>query len=120
VVVAGYTEDMERFVGSNPGLASRFARNVEFPNYTAEQMVEILVRMANSSQYQLDEILKGLLLNHFEKRCARAGKDFGNAREVRNLFEHLVLAHSNRLATMDQPSTSELTTFTAEDWKDAV
>jgi hypothetical protein len=120
VVVAGYTEDMERFVGSNPGLASRFARNVEFPNYTAEQMVEILVRMANSSQYQLDETLKGLLWNHFEQRCARAGKDFGNAREVRNLFEQLVLAHSNRLATMDQPSTNDLTTFTAEDLKDAV
>ena len=120
VVVAGYTEDMERFVGSNPGLASRFARNVEFPNYTAEQMVEILVRMSNSSQYQLDETLKSLLWNHFEQRCARAGKDFGNAREVRNLFEQLVLAHSNRLATMDQPSTNDLTTFTAEDLKDAV
>jgi hypothetical protein len=76
--------------------------------------------MANSSQYQLDVTLKGLLWNHFEQRCARAGKDFGNAREVRNLFEQLVLAHSNRLATMDQPSTNDLTTFTAEDLKDAV
>ena len=116
VVVAGYTEDMERFVGSNPGLASRFTRTIVFPNYSAEQMVEILERMATSSQYNLDPMLKGLLLNYFEQRCARAGVDFGNAREVRNLFEQLVLAHSNRLSTMDHPATNDLTTLTSEDW----
>jgi SpoVK/Ycf46/Vps4 family AAA+-type ATPase len=117
VVVAGYTEDMERFVGSNPGLASRFTRTIVFPNYSAEQMVEILERMATSSQYNLDPPLKRLLLNYFEQRCARAGVDFGNAREVRNLFEQLVLAHSNRLSTMDHPATNDLTTLTSEDWK---
>ncbi len=116
VVVAGYTEDMERFVGSNPGLASRFTRTIVFPNYSAEQMVEILERMATSSQYNLDPPLKRLLLNYFEQRCARAGVDFGNAREVRNLFEQLVLAHSNRLSTMDHPATNDLTTLTSEDW----
>jgi hypothetical protein len=79
-------------------------------------MVEILERMATSSQYNLDPMLKGLLLNYFEQRCARAGVDFGNAREVRNLFEQLVLAHSNRLSTMDHPATNDLTTLTSEDW----
>lgn len=116
VVVAGYTLDMQRFVGSNPGLASRFTRIINFPNYEPEQLLLILERMATANQYVVEPGLQDLLLAHFAQRCANAKEDFGNAREVRNLFEQLVLAHSNRLAILDQPSTKELTTFTSADW----
>lgn len=118
VVVAGYTQDMERFVASNPGLASRFTRTVSFPNYEPDQLLVILERMAASNQYSLKSDLKDIVLAHFAQRCAVAQEDFGNAREVRNLFEQLVLAHSNRLATMNQPSKDDLVTLTGEDWVD--
>ncbi|MGA1331293.1 MAG: AAA family ATPase [Bacteroidia bacterium] len=118
VVVAGYTQDMERFVASNPGLASRFTRTVSFPNYEPAQLLVILERMAASNQYSLKSDLKEIVLSHFAQRCAVAQEDFGNAREVRNLFEQLVLAHSNRLATMNQPSKDDLVTLTGEDWVD--
>ncbi|NBV04943.1 MAG: AAA family ATPase [Cytophagia bacterium] len=117
VVVAGYTQDMERFVGSNPGLASRFTRTVSFPNYDPAQLLLILERMATSNQYSVEPNLREILLEHFARICAAAKEDFGNARVVRNLFEQLVLAHSNRLATMNQPSKEDLTTFTSEDWQ---
>ncbi len=117
VVVAGYTQDMERFVGSNPGLASRFTRTVSFPNYDPAQLLLILERMATSNQYSVEPDLREILLEHFARICAAAKEDFGNARVVRNLFEQLVLAHSNRLATMNQPSKEDLTTFTSEDWQ---
>lgn len=117
VVVAGYTQDMERFVGSNPGLVSRFTRTVSFPNYDPAQLLLILERMATSNQYSVEPNLREILLEHFARICAAAKEDFGNARVVRNLFEQLVLAHSNRLATMNQPSKEDLTTFTSEDWQ---
>ncbi len=117
VVVAGYTQDMERFVGSNPGLASRFTRTISFPNYVPAQLLLILERMATSNQYSVEPDLRELLLAHFAQLCAAAKEDFGNARVVRNLFEQLVLAHSNRLASMNQPSKEELISFTKEDWQ---
>jgi hypothetical protein len=116
VVVAGYTEDMERFVASNPGLASRFTRTISFPNYNAEQMTLILERMADTNQYALSQQLRNSLVQYFHRRCSTAGKDFGNAREVRNLFEQLILAHSNRVARMNNPQKLDLSTLTAEDW----
>lgn len=120
VVVAGYTDEMERFIGSNPGLASRFNRTIFFPNYGAEEMLEICKRVAKSNDYELDEGLAGALLEHLTLKSKGAGEDFGNARYVRNLFESMVLAHSNRLATLDNPDRAQLTLLNKNDLDEAV
>jgi hypothetical protein len=120
VVVAGYTDEMERFIGSNPGLASRFNRTVFFPNYGAEEMLEICRRIAGSNDYEIDKTLVDALLLHLNQKSKGAGEDFGNARYVRNLFESMVLAHSNRLATMDNPDRSQLTLLTTDDLNEAI
>jgi len=120
VVVAGYTDEMERFIGSNPGLASRFNRTVFFPNYGAEEMLEICRRIARSNDYDIDEALVDALLLHLTQKSKGAGEDFGNARYVRNLFESMVLAHSNRLATLENPDRSQLTLLNTNDLNEAI
>ncbi len=119
VVVAGYTEEMERFIGSNPGLSSRFNRTVFFPNYGAEEMVEICKRLAKTNDYDIDMSLAEALLLHLQLKSSGAGEDFGNARYVRNLFEAMVIAHSNRVATLENPDRSMLTRLDSNDLKEA-
>jgi len=120
VVVAGYTDEMDRFIGSNPGLASRFNRTVFFPNYDAGEMVEIFRRMAKANDYQVEMALADGLLLHLQQKSTGAGEDFGNARYVRNLFEAMVIAHSNRLSGMDNPGRELLTGLESEDLTEAV
>ena len=119
VVVAGYTDEMDRFIGSNPGLSSRFNRTVFFPNYGAEEMVEICKRIAKSNDYDIESSLEEALLLHLQQKSSGAGEDFGNARYVRNLFEAMVIAHSNRVAAIDQPDRAMLTRLDPEDLKEA-
>jgi SpoVK/Ycf46/Vps4 family AAA+-type ATPase len=119
VVVAGYTDEMDRFIGSNPGLSSRFNRTVFFPNYGAEEMVEICKRIAKSNDYDIESSLEEALLLHLQQKSSEAGEDFGNARYVRNLFEAMVIAHSNRVAAIDQPDRAMLTRLDPEDLKEA-
>lgn len=120
LVVAGYTDEMDRFIGSNPGLASRFNRTVFFPNYGAEEMVEICKRVAKANDYEIDPTLAEALLSHLKHKSSAAGEDFGNARYVRNLFETMVVAHSNRLASLENPDRAHLTRLESEDLTEAV
>ena len=118
VIVAGYTELMETFVHSNPGLESRFNRFMHFPDYTVEEMIAIFDMRCQKSGYELDEsardLLKGLLA-----LFSLDTKGFGNARGVRNLFERAVSAQANRLAALASVTRRELMLLTAEDLRAA-
>ncbi len=115
VIAAGYEDKMAEFLGSNPGLKSRFNKFVRFPDYSAEELVEIFRRMAASNKYELSE---GALdkVKHILS-AAHAGRDenFGNARLVRNLFEQSLAFQANRLAALANPSTEALCLLVAED-----
>lgn len=84
VIAAGYTKNMQDFLQANPGLKSRFPQSVVFDDYTAEELLFILKQMAGKDDYTLNAECDGMLLQYFETRKRIA--DFGNAREVRELY----------------------------------
>ena len=119
VIVAGYTELMEQFVNSNPGLKSRFNRFMEFPDYTVQELIDIFNMRCEKSGYRLkdDEALKTLRI-----RLEKASEDlstFGNARGVRNLFERALSRQADRLAGYEEITKEDLETLTAEDLEKA-
>lgn len=114
VIVAGYTELMEQFVHSNPGLESRFNRFMLFPDYTVEEMLAIFDMRCQKSGYTLAEDARGLLKGLLALLSLNV-KGFGNARGVRNLFERAVSAQADRLAAMNRVTREELMTLTSAD-----
>ena len=113
VIVAGYTDLMDRFIHSNPGLESRFNRFLLFDDYTTDEMVEIFRMQCKKDCYQLTEEARPLIRDYIAEESA--DDSFGNARGVRNLFEHVLVAQNNRLATMEKITREDLMTITADD-----
>lgn len=100
VIVAGYTNEMHKFLDSNPGLRSRFSIKVEFPNYSADEMVQIFEKMCASDGYKPDaDALARLRAHLLELRTSSAISAFGNARGVRNIFERMTINQANRIIT---------------------
>jgi len=114
VIVAGYTELMEEFVRSNPGLESRFNRFLHFPDYTIDEMMAIFDMRCSQNGYTLCEDARPILRDVI-KLASMDVKGFGNARGIRNLFERAVTAQANRLANDPEITKEDLMTFTAED-----
>ena len=120
VIVAGYSEPMERFITSNPGLESRFNRYFEFEDYTGEQLNEIFMLICSQSEYVLTDDAKSFVAKHFELLYEMRDENFGNARHVRNFFEHIVAIHSDRISALEGHTREDLTTITLEDLEEAL
>ena len=88
VVVAGYTEKMKEFIGANPGLRSRFDRVINFPDYSVEELVQIVEVIARKRDYYLDEDSKAALRQGIEK--THRGEGFGNGREARRWVDRAI------------------------------
>jgi stage V sporulation protein K len=117
LIVAGYPRLMRQFLDSNPGLRSRFSREIVFPDYTTDELVAIARKFAADAEYRLGEGSERTLCNLFDS--ARRGEGFGNARFSRTLFEHALNAHALRLAERSParpPSAEALMTLTPEDF----
>src|SRR5919204_1148009 len=106
VIVAGYPRLMHRFLHSNPGLRSRFSREISFPDYSTEELVAIGDKLAGEYEYVLDDEAKDVL-SRIIAGAAR-GEGFGNARFVRTLFEQALNAQALRLARIEGADLSEL------------
>lgn len=115
VIVAGYATLMPRFIDANPGLKSRFNKYLYFADYNGKQLYEILSSLVRRSDYRLSEEAEERLKDHLEKLYQNRDQNFGNARDVRNLFEKLVAAQANRVAVLPSPTDEELLTITTED-----
>ena len=113
VIVAGYSAEMQTFLGANPGLESRFSRTVEFANYTADELVTIVGQQCSRHEYQLDESAADVLREHFE-RIPKDGT-FGNGRTARKTFEQMVDRQASRLALAGDASPADLTRLLADD-----
>ncbi|WP_240418752.1 AAA family ATPase [Paenibacillus periandrae] len=109
VVLAGYTNEMETFLKANPGLRSRFPFIVEFPDYTPDDMLEIMERTALSRDYQIDPSAGPRMLELFKTKQIPGRNDSGNGRLVRNLLEEAIRKQSVRLSKQEQAA--------AVDWK---
>ena len=114
VIVAGYTELMEDFVHSNPGLESRFNRFMFFPDYSVEEMMGIFDMRCKGSCYTLTEDARPLVRDYIAEESADQ-ESFGNGRGVRNLFENIIVAQNNRLAKLENVTREDLMKITADD-----
>lgn len=110
VIVAGYPNEMRRFVDSNPGLGSRFSKTVDFPSYGAAELCEIFKRMAARQQFNLAEGFESKLKPWIEARAKAA--DWANAREMRTVLEKAREAQALRLAS--EPS-ADISLISVED-----
>jgi SpoVK/Ycf46/Vps4 family AAA+-type ATPase len=107
VIVAGYRNQMRRFIDSNPGLSSRFSKTIDFPSYNAAELCEIFNRMAARQQFNLPEGFEVKLKPWIEGRSK--AEDWANAREIRTLLEKTREAQALRLAKDPSADISRVT-----------
>ena len=104
VILAGYTREMQQFLTANSGLASRFPNQIEFPDYTADQLLDITVSLAAARGYRLDDSCTFPLLGYYQRRQAADSRTAGNGRLARNTLEKAIYNQSRRLvAEPDAP-----------------
>jgi Holliday junction resolvasome RuvABC ATP-dependent DNA helicase subunit len=114
VIVAGYQEEMQRFIQSNPGLKSRFSKSIHFEDYSVKELTRIFQENCRQYGYIVGpETVEALyrLISQFEAKIG----ELGNGRFVRNIFDRCVANQCNRLVTLNQPSEKELKTFKPTD-----
>lgn len=97
VILAGYTKEMETFLTANSGLASRFPNRIEFPDYTADELLDITNVLARGKGYRLAESCTGPLRGYYERRQAEDARTAGNGRLARNTLEKAIFNQSRRL-----------------------
>ncbi len=114
VVLAGYRDRMEAFFRANPGMGSRIAHHVDFPDYDAEQLMEIAGLMLDRAAYELTDEAREAMHAYVERRMAQPR--FANARSIRNAIDRARLRQAARLFEQsDPPSREELMTIESED-----
>ena len=97
VILAGYTKEMETFLTANSGLASRFPNKIEFPDYTADELLDITTVLAKGKGYRLAESCTFPLLGYYKRRQALDSRTAGNGRLARNTLEKAIFHQSRRL-----------------------
>ncbi len=115
VIIAGYKNEMKRFIDSNPGLQSRFNRYIDFPDYTSGELTDIFKMYMKKNQYTLAPDAETYLKEQFDYAVAHKDRNFGNARYARNVFEKSIQAQANRLEGKSNLSERELTELTVSD-----
>jgi probable Rubsico expression protein CbbX len=115
VILAGYKDRMETFFRSNPGLSSRIAHHLDFPDYAPEELLEIALRMAQQMQYTLSESALSALREYIPKRMSQP--HFANARSIRNALDRARLRQANRLFELKgrELTRDDLMTIEGED-----
>lgn len=99
LIFAGYTQPMQAFLATNPGLQSRIAKTIEFPDYTGEEMLEIFLSYCRTSKpaYRCPPEVQQAVLERLNRMYKMRDRNFGNGRDVRNLFEAMVQLQQVRL-----------------------
>ena len=118
VIVAGYTGPMEAFIHSNPGLESRFNKYFFFEDYDGQQLMDIFRSMCAKNGYALSQEAEALMEQELQSLYHHRDENFGNARDVRNLFEKAVSRQSDRVAQLEQPTREQLMELLVEDLKE--
>ena len=116
VIVAGYTEPMNKFFESNPGLKSRFNTFIEFDDYTADELEEILTMMCENNDYILSEEVKKKIKQFLSNQVASDDEHFANGRLVRNIYDDLIMNHARRVVKIEAPSHEDLSIIISNDF----
>lgn len=117
VIVAGYTDPMNKFFESNPGLKSRFNTFIEFDDYQAAELEEILVSMCQKNDYQLSKDVKKSVRQCFENVISEKDENFANGRLVRNIYDDMVMNHARRVINIENISRDDLSLIVAHDFE---
>ena len=115
VIVAGYTDRMEQFIHSNPGLESRFNKYFFFEDYDGKQLMEIFRSMCQKNGYTLSEEGEQFMEKDLQALYEERDENFGNARDVRNLFEQAVARQADRVSQLEEPTREQLMELKPED-----
>jgi stage V sporulation protein K len=116
LILAGYPSEMEYFLSSNPGLPSRFPVQLEFKNYSVQELLQIAEIMVEDREYQISSQAKQKIRHHLHEQIRHSEGDFSNARFVRNLIEKAIREHAVRLLHHQQNSKNDLITLSAQDF----
>lgn len=119
VIAAGYKDRMKSFIGSNPGLESRFKTFIDFPDYNPDELVLIFNKFCTDVGYHLEKETLPFLNEYMRYIYENRDENFANARTVRNYYEDCIQCQDNRLIDFNQNNTQELKTLTLTDLKNA-
>ncbi len=97
VIVAGYSDLMEQFLDSNPGLRSRFNKYIQFTDYSEQELLRIFKGYCKDQDYRLAENMDAKILEKIQEMKGESTENFGNARTMRNYFEKVISNQANRL-----------------------
>ena len=115
VIVAGYTNEMKKFIDTNPGLQSRSNRYINFPDYNETELYNIFRLYLRKNEYTITKEAAELLQKELAYVVQNKDRNFGNARYVRNLFEKSIQCQANRLSKTKNVSDEELVELTRAD-----
>lgn len=117
VIVAGYTDLMEEFLSSNPGLRSRFSNFIFFPDYTADELITILHQELEQREYKLSQAAEKKAVRMIRARVRNKPENFANARDIRNFVEHAIGNHASRVVMLSDVAGNKeiLSTIEPED-----
>ena len=120
VIVAGYTNEMKKFIDTNPGLQSRFNRYIHFPDYSSDDLYKIFRKYLKKNEYTITKEAANYLKERLDYAVEHKDRNFGNARFVRNVFEKTIQAQANRIAKAGKVPEAELVEITLADVKNAI
>jgi len=115
VIVAGYPDEMARFINSNPGLKSRFTRYFLFEDYNGDELLQIFKLLCEQYHFILEVEAQEKILAHFNCLYLNRDKNFGNGRTVRNIFEKVIQKQANRIVNIALLNKEAMTTIIADD-----
>lgn len=115
VILAGYGDEMQQFIDSNPGLQSRFTRYIHFDDYSADELMKIFDMRLSKFEYTMKPEANAALAQLFANAVATKTKNFGNARFARNVFERTIENQASRLANKNEITDVDLQTIEAID-----
>jgi hypothetical protein len=115
VILAGYPDEMDALLRSNPGLSSRFSRQLDFVDYTPLELSSIFGMMCDKSQYRVCSATRAKTIVGLTYLHAHRDRHFGNGRTSRNLFELAIRRQANRIAEIAELSIEQLSTLLPED-----
>lgn len=120
VIVAGYTNEMKKFIDTNPGLQSRFNRYIHFPDYSSDDLYKIFRKYLKKNEYTITKEAAAYLKARLDYAVEHKDRNFGNARFVRNVFEKTIQSQANRIAKAGKVPDNELVEITLADVKNAI
>lgn len=115
VIVAGYTQPMNKFFESNPGLKSRFNKFIDFDDYDENELFDIFNKMCIANDYSVSDVATNKIKSIMKKTIEKKEEQFANGRFVRNLYEDVTMRQARRIVKIEKPSKTDLIEIKEED-----